>query len=93
MLRRTFAFGRRGRSKKNLVAILKSINDTCLGGVAWRHLDFYSITGRQTNKGLAHFARDMSKNEMFVRECNAKHGSGKDRPNRALKFDGFFRIH
>ena len=46
MLRPAFAFGRRGGSKKNLVAILESINNTRSGGVVGRHLHFYPIPNR-----------------------------------------------
>jgi hypothetical protein len=35
ILRRTFAFGRRGGSKKNLVAISESIDDPRLSRVVW----------------------------------------------------------
>jgi len=93
MLGPAFGFGRRGGSKKNRVAMLEPINDASFGGVVWRHLHFYSITDRQTNKAFAHFAGDMRKNEMFVSECDPKHGPREHRHNRTLQFDGFFGVH
>src|SRR5215475_10416273 len=45
MLRRA-AFARRGGSKKNLVAILESINNARPGSVVGRHLHFYPVPNR-----------------------------------------------
>jgi hypothetical protein len=93
MFRPIFLFGRRGGSNKNLVAMSESINDARPGGVVGRHLHFYSITDRQTNKAFAHFAGNMRKNKVIVRERDPKHGPWQDCRNRALQLDGFFRIH
>jgi hypothetical protein len=46
ILRPVFAFVRRGGSKKNLVAILESINNARCGRVVGRHLHFYPIPNR-----------------------------------------------
>jgi len=92
MLRRAFAFDRRGGSKKNLVAISESINDARLCGVVRRHLHFHPVTNREANKTLAHFPGDMRENEMIIREGDSKHGSRKHRLDDALYCDGFFRI-
>jgi len=93
MLEPAFGFGRRGGSKKNRVAMSESINDAPFGGIVWRHLHSYSITNCQANESLAHPPGDVREHQMIVRESDAKHGSGEHRHNRALHFDGFFRIH
>ena len=93
MLGPLFTLGRRGGSKRNLVAISESINDARLGGIVWGHLHFYSITDRKANETFAHFAGDMRKNEMVVRKRDAKHGPGKHRHDGALYCDRFFRIY
>jgi len=90
MLGPAFTFGRRGGSKKNLVAISESINNASFGGVVGRHLHFYSITDRKTNKAFAHLAGNVRENEMIVRKRDAKHGSRKHRQDGALQFDSFF---
>jgi hypothetical protein len=88
-----FGFSRRGGSKKNRVAISKSINDARFGSVVWRHLHPYSITNCQANKSLAHLPRDVRKNKMIVWERNTKHSPRKDGHDRALDRDRFLRIH
>lgn len=90
MLGPAFTFGRRGGSKKNLVAISESINNASFGGVVGRHLHFYSITDRKTNKAFAHLAGNVRENEMIVCKRDAKHGSRKHRQDGALQFDSFF---
>jgi hypothetical protein len=67
MLRPAFAFGRRGGSKKNLVAMSESINDASFAGVVWRHLHSYSITDCQANESFAHLSGDVRENKMLVR--------------------------
>ena len=42
----SFAFGRRGGSNKNLVAMSESVNDPRLGRIVGRHLHLYSISNR-----------------------------------------------
>ncbi len=93
MLRPAFAFGRRGGSKKNRVAMLESINDASFAGVVWRHLHSYSITDCKANESFAHLSGDVCENKMLVRERDAKHRPGKHHHDGALQFDGFFRIH
>ena len=93
MLRRAFAFRRRGGSKKNLVAMSESIHDARPGGVVGRHLHFHPVANREANKTLAHLAGDMRENEMVVRKGDAKHGSRKHRCDGALYCNGFFRIY
>ena len=93
MLGPGFVFGRRGGSKKNRVAMLESINDAGLGGVVRRHLHFHPVSNCKPNETLAHLPGNVRENEMIVRERDAKHGSGEHRHDRALQFDGFFRIH
>lgn len=88
-----FALGRRGGSKKNLVAMSESINDARPGGIIWRHLHFHPIANREANETLAHFAGDVRENKMIVREGDSKHGPGQNRRNRPLQLDCFFRIH
>jgi len=88
-----FAFGRRGGSKKNLVAMSESINDASFGSVVGRHLHFHSIPNREANETLPHLSGNVCENEMIVRERDAKHGSGEHRHDGALQLDGFFRIH
>ena len=88
-----FALGRRGGSKKNLVAISESINDASFGGVIGRHLHFHSVPNREANETLPHLSGNMRENEMIVRKRDAKHGSGKHRHNGAFQLNGFFRIH
>jgi len=93
ILRPAFAFGRRGRSKKNLCPISEPIHNARFGDVVWRHLHFYAITDCQTNKAFAHFPWDMRKDQMVVRKRDAKHGPGKHRHDGAFHFNGFFGIH
>jgi hypothetical protein len=93
MLGPGFVFGRRGGSKKNRVAMLESINDAGFGGVVGRHLHFHPVANCKPNETFAHLAGNVRENEMIVRECDAKHGSGEHRHDGALQFDGFFRIH
>jgi hypothetical protein len=93
MLGPVFGFGRRGGSKKNRVAILESINDAGFGGVVRRHLHFHPVPNCKPNETFAHLSGNVRENEMIVRECDAKHGSGEDRHDSALQLDGFFRIH
>ena len=93
MLGPVFTFGRRGGSKRNLVAISESINDARLAGVVRRHLHFHPVTDGKTNEAFAHLTGDVRENEMIVRERDTKHGPGQHRHNGALQFDGFFGIH
>ncbi len=93
MLGPAFAFGRRGGSKKNRLAISEPINDARLGCIVGRHLHFYSITNRQSDETLAHLPGDMRENEMVVGKRNSKHGSRKHRHDGALYLNGLFRIH
>ncbi len=93
MLGPVFAFGRRGGSKRNLVAISESINDARLAGVVRRHLHFDPVTDREANEAFAHLAGDVRENEMVVRERDTKHSPGQHRHNGALQFDGSFGIH
>jgi hypothetical protein len=88
-----FAFGRRGGSNKNLVAMSESINDARLGGVVGRHLHFHSITNCKPNETLTHLPGNMRENKMIVRERDAEHGSGKHCSNDAFQLNGLFRIH
>ena len=67
MLGPAFTFGRRGGSKKNLVAISESINNASFGGVVGRHLHFYSITDCESNESFPHLSRDMCEDEVIVR--------------------------
>jgi len=89
MLEPAFGFGRRGGSKKNLVGMSESIHDARFSGVIRRHLHSYSIANCEANKSLAHFPGDVRENQVIVRKRNAKHGSGKDRHDRALDGDRF----
>jgi hypothetical protein len=84
ILGRGFAFARRGGSKKNLVAMLESINNPGFGRVVGRHLHFHPVTDCKPNETFAHPSGDMRENEVVVRERDAKHGSGKHRLNDAL---------
>ncbi len=93
MLGPFFTFGRRGGSKRNLVAMLESINDARLAGVVRRHLHFHPVTDRQANEAFAHLAGDVRENEMIVRERDTKHSPGQHGHDGALQFDGFFGIH
>jgi hypothetical protein len=93
MLGPVLGFGRRGGSKKNRVAMSKSINDASFGGVVGRHLHSYSIANCQTNESLAHLSGDVRENKMLVRKRDAKHRPGKHHRDGALQFNGFFRIH
>lgn len=93
MLGPVFTLGRRGGSKRNLVAMSESINDARLAGVVRRHLHFYPVTDREANKTFAHLAGDMRENKMIVRQRDTKHSPGQHRHNGALQFDGFFGIH
>ena len=87
MLGPVFALGRRGGSKRNLVAMLESINDARLAGVVRRHLHFDPVTDREANKAFAHLAGDVRENEMIVRQCDPKHSPGQHGHNCALQFD------
>jgi len=89
MFEPAFIFCRRGGSKKNRLAISESIHDARFSGVIWRHLHPYSIANCEANKSLAHLPGDVRKNQVIVRKRNAKHGSGKDRHDRALDGDRF----
>jgi hypothetical protein len=94
MLGPAFTFGRRGGSKRNLLAISESINDARFGGVVGRHLHFHSITDCKPNETpLAHFSGDVRENQMIVRKRDTEHGSRKHRHNGALQFDRFLGIH
>ena len=88
-----FGFGRRGGSKRNLVAMSESINDASFGGVVGRHLHFHPVADCKANESLAHPSRDVCENKMVIRECDAKHRSGKHRLDGTLNFNGLFRIH
>ena len=89
MFEPAFIFCRRGGSKKNRLAISESIHDARLSGVIRRHLHSYSIANCEANKSLAHLPGDVRENQVIVRKRNAKHGSGKDRHDRALDGDRF----
>jgi hypothetical protein len=93
MLGPILVFGRRGGSKKNLVGMSESIHDSRLSGVVGRHLHSYSIANCKANKSLAHLPGDVRENQVIVRKRNAKHGSRKDRHNRALDRDRFLSIY
>jgi hypothetical protein len=89
----TFGLGRRGGSKRNLVGMSESVNDTSFRGVVRRHLHSHSIADCKPNEPLAHLSGNVRENQMIVRERDAKHGPGQDHHDGALQFDGFFRIH
>jgi hypothetical protein len=57
MLAPAFGFGRRGGSKKNLLAMSESINNASFGGVVGRHLHFYPVPECKANETLAHLPR------------------------------------
>jgi hypothetical protein len=84
MLAPAFAFGRRGGSKKNRVAMSESINDASFGGVIGRHLHFHPVANREANETLAHLSGNVCENEMVVRERDTKHGPGEHRHDGAL---------
>jgi len=71
----------------------ESINNTSFGGVVGRHLHFHPVADCKTNESLAHPSRDVCENNMVIRQRDAKHRSGKHRLDRALNFNGLFRIH
>jgi hypothetical protein len=73
--------------------MLESINDTRFSGIVRRHLHFYSIANRQSNKTFAHFAGDMGENEMLISERDPKHRPWEHRHYGALQFDRFCRAH
>jgi hypothetical protein len=89
MLERIFGFGRRGGSKKNLVAISESINNPSFSGVVGRHLHFHPVPDCKPNETFAHLPGNVRENEMIVRKRDAKHGSGEHRHDGALQFDCF----
>jgi len=88
-----FAFGRRGGSKKNRVAMSESINDTGFGGVVRRDLHFHPVPNCKPNETFAHLPGNVRENQMIVRKGDAKHGSGEHRRDGAFQFYCFFRIH
>ena len=88
-----FTFRRRGGSKRNLVGMSESINDTSFRGVVRRHLHSHSIADCKPNEPLAHLSGNMRENQTLVRERDAKHGPRQDHHNGALQFDRLFRIH
>jgi len=71
----------------------ESINNTSFGGVVGRHLHFHPVADCKANESLAHPSRDVCENKMVIRECDAKHRSGKHRLDGTLNFNGLFRIH
>jgi len=57
------------------------------------HFEFNAITGGQTDKALAHFAGDMSEDEVLVIQLHPEHGSGQDGNHLALELYSITGIH
>jgi len=93
MLGPTFAFGRRGGSKRNRVAMSESINDASFGGVVGRHFHSYSITNCQTNESLAHLSGDVAEDVVTVVQFDPEHGVGEGLGDLALHLDLLFFRH
>jgi len=89
----TFAFGRRGGSKRNLVAMSESVNDPRLGNIIRRHLHFHPVPDRKADKTFAHPPGNVREHEVIIFQGHPKHCPGQHAPNRTFQFDGFFSVH
>jgi hypothetical protein len=73
--------------------MLEPVNNPRFGGVVRRHLHSYAIADGKANKTFAHFAGDMRKDKMFVRERDSKHRAGQHAHYRSFYADRFLGIH
>jgi hypothetical protein len=79
-----------GGSKKNRVAILKSITNERSGDIVERHFYFHVVSNRYPNKSPAHSAGCMGDNEMVVGPETWPQAGPSYRP---FQFHSFFRTH
>ena len=67
--------------------LLVSVDDTSTRKVIGAELYDDAVLGEDTDVVLAHFARDVSENDVSVCQLNAKHRVGQGLDNRSLDLD------
>ena len=70
--------------------LLVAVDDAAAGQVVWRQLYDHPILWEDSNVVLAHFARDVRKDGVAVRQLNAKHRVGERFDYLALDLDDAF---
>ena len=69
-----------------------SIGDATFGEIVRGHFHFNLIPNIEANVVLAHFARNMSKNDVAVNKFDTKEGAFEHRLNDSFYFD-YFACH
>jgi hypothetical protein len=63
--------------RQDIFGLTEPIDNSRLLKIVRGHLELNAITGRETNKPLAHFSGYMRKHQMLVCKFDAEHSSGK----------------
>jgi hypothetical protein len=71
-------------------ALAHSVDDTTLVEIVWGDLHGHFVAGQNANVVLAHFARDVSRDNVSVFQFDTKHGVRQGLNDRAFHFNVFF---